>query len=109
VSSKSTIGTVPLLPGGLVAQMTSDQLTPEQKARDTRGFLEGRSWGFCQSVVTDGPHTGAYGWDGGLGTSWLVDPARDLVVVVLTQRLFETAQAPAVHTDLRAAASAAAD
>ena len=98
----------PVLPAELVAQMTSDQLTPEQKARDTKGFLEGRSWSLCQSVVVDGPHAGAYGWDGGLGTSWLVDPALDLVVVVLTQRLFEAAQAPAVHNDLQAAAYAAA-
>ncbi|HET6963448.1 MAG TPA: serine hydrolase domain-containing protein [Acidimicrobiales bacterium] len=98
----------PLLPEELVGQMTSDQLTPEQRTRDTKGFLEGGSWGFCQSVLTEGPHAGAYGWDGGLGTSWLVDPARDLVVVVLTQRLFEMARAPAVHTDLQAAAYAAA-
>lgn len=97
----------PLLTAELVAQMTSDQLTPEQKARDITGFLDGRSWGFCQSVVTEGPHSGAYGWDGGLGTSWLVDPVLDLVVVVLTQRLFERALAPAVHTDLQAAAYAA--
>jgi CubicO group peptidase (beta-lactamase class C family) len=27
---------------------------------------------------------GCYGWDGGLGTSWLVDPVHDLVVIVLT-------------------------
>ena len=96
-----------VVPAELAAQMTSDQLSTEQKVRDTKGFLEGRSWGFCQSVMTDGPHAGAYGWDGGLGTSWLVDPVRQLVVVVLTQRLFEAAQAPAVHADLQAAAYAA--
>lgn len=38
----------------------------------------------------------------GLGSSFLVDPARDLVVIVLTQRLWETAQPPAVHTELQA-------
>jgi hypothetical protein len=32
---------------------------------------------------------------------------RDLVVIVLTQRLWEQAQAPAVHTDIQAAAYAA--
>lgn len=96
-----------LLPPDLVAQMTRDQLSPEQRARDTRGFLEGRGWGFCQSVITDGPRAGSFGWDGGLGTSWLVDPERDLVVVVLTQRLFDSPQAPAVHTDLQDAAYAA--
>lgn len=47
------------------------------------------------------------GWDGGLGTSLLAHPARDLAVIVLTQRLFQTPQPPAVHTDLQAAALAA--
>jgi len=32
---------------------------------------------------------------------------RDLVVVVLTQRMFETAQAPQVHGDIQDAAYAA--
>jgi hypothetical protein len=42
-----------------------------------------------------------------LGTSFLVHPGRDLVVVVPTQRLFDGPQVPAVHTDLQAAALAA--
>jgi CubicO group peptidase (beta-lactamase class C family) len=95
-----------LLGAQLVAEMTSDQLTAAQRD-GTGGFLAGRSWGWGQSVLTEGPHAGAYGWDGGLGTSWLVDPVRDLVVVVLTQRLFEQAQAPKVHGDLQEAAYAA--
>ena len=33
-------------------------------------------------------------WDGGLGTSFLVDPARDLAVIALTQRMFETRSRP---------------
>ena len=97
----------PVLSAEAVAEMTRDQLTPEQKGRDGRGFLDGRSWAFCQSVVIDGPWAGAFGWDGGLGTSWLVDPKRHLAVIVLTQRLFESAQAPQVHRDLQAAALAA--
>ena len=56
---------------------------------------------------TGGERAGAYGWDGGLGTSWLVDPVRDLVVIVLTQRLFDTHLTPPVHTALQAAAYAA--
>lgn len=100
-------GGEPVLSADAVTEMTRDQLTPEQKARDGRGFLDGRSWGFCQSVVTDGPYAGAFGWDGGLGSSWLVDPTRDLTVIVLTQRMFESAQAPQVHVDLQAAAYAA--
>jgi CubicO group peptidase (beta-lactamase class C family) len=48
-----------------------------------------------------------YGWDGGLGTSWLVDPGHDLVVVMLTQLMFEGGQTPQAHEDIRAAAYAA--
>lgn len=58
-----------------------------------------RSRGLCQSVVVSRERAGAYGRDGGLGSSFLVDPVRDLVVIVLTQRLWETAQPPAVHTE----------
>jgi CubicO group peptidase (beta-lactamase class C family) len=98
---------VPVLSAASVKEMTRDQLTPQQRERDGKGFLDGRSWAFCQSVVTQGPHAGAYGWDGGLGSSWLVDPAHDLVVMVLTQRLFDSPTPPAVHADLQAAAYSA--
>ena len=81
-----------LLPPDLVAAMTSDQLTPAQKAHGGLGpdFFAGVSWGFCTSVVTAGPRAGAYGWAGGFGTTWLADPARDLTVIVLTQRMFDS-------------------
>jgi len=97
----------PLLSKEAVAQMTQDQLTPAQRAGAADAFLHGRSWSLCQSVITEGPRAGAFGWDGGLGTSWLVDPARALVVIVLTQRVWETSQLPAVHEDLQDAAYAA--
>jgi len=42
-----------------------------------------------------------------LGSSFLVDPQRDLVVIVLTQRLFDSPQPPAVHNDVQDAAYAA--
>lgn len=90
-----------------VSQMTRDQLTAAQRPDATNAFLGGRSWSFAQSVITEGPRAGAFGWDGGLGTSWLVDPGPDLVVIVLTQRLWDTAQPPAVHVDLQDAAYAA--
>jgi CubicO group peptidase (beta-lactamase class C family) len=85
--------------------MTTDQLTPAQKSRGGLGpgFFVGRSWSFCQSVLD----SGAFGWDGGLGTSWLVDPARDITVIVLTQRMFDSPATPAVHREIQAAAYAA--
>ena len=85
-----------------IRAMTSDQLTTEQKARGGFGpdFFANRSWGFCLQVLG----SGAFGWDGGLGTSWLVDPSNDLVVIVLTQRMWETSQLPGVHTAIQEAA-----
>jgi CubicO group peptidase (beta-lactamase class C family) len=84
--------------------MTSDQLTAAQKANGGLGrdFFTGRSWGFCQAVLD----SGAFGWDGGFGTSWLVDPAHELTVIVMTQRMFDTHEAPQVHRDIQAAAYA---
>jgi len=75
-----------------VELMTTDQLTPAQKA--VSGLLPGAwdnlGWGFGVSVVTgrDGVAAvpGKFGWDGGFGTSWASDPAEEMVAVLLTQR-----------------------
>jgi CubicO group peptidase (beta-lactamase class C family) len=98
-------GGAPVLTAEAARAMTTDQLTPAQKALGGLGpdFFVGQSWSFCQSVLD----SGAFGWDGGLGTSWLVDPARDLTMIVLTQRMFESSDAPLVHRDIQAAAYAA--
>jgi CubicO group peptidase (beta-lactamase class C family) len=97
-------GGAPVLSPASVRAMTTDQLTPAQKAHGGLGgdFFTGRSWGFGQAVRD----SGTFGWDGGLGTSWLVDPNHDLAVIVLTQRMFETPEAPKVHRDIQAAAYA---
>jgi CubicO group peptidase (beta-lactamase class C family) len=99
-------GGAPVMSGESVRAMTRDQITPAQRAGQ-EVFLAERSWGLCQSVIVSGDRAGAFGWDGGLGSSFLVDPLRDLVVIVLTQRLFDSPQPPAVHTELQDAAYAA--
>jgi CubicO group peptidase (beta-lactamase class C family) len=100
-----TCGGAAVLSAGSVQAMTSDQLTAAQKARGGLGrdFFNGRSWSFCQAVHSGG----AFGWDGGFGSSWLVDPAHDLIVIVLTQRQFESPDLPRVHRDIQDAAYAA--
>jgi CubicO group peptidase (beta-lactamase class C family) len=100
----------PVLPADAVTEMTRDQLTPEQKARVGlgKGAFDRRSWGYCMFVVTSGPDTGAYALAGGFGTSWLVNPALDLTVIVLTQRALDGAWLPKSHLDLHAAARSAA-
>jgi CubicO group peptidase (beta-lactamase class C family) len=100
-------GGEPLLDPGLVHQMTSNQLSDEQRASEGGAILRGLGWGFCQAVHTEGRQAGAFGWDGGLGTTWLVDPVRTLVVIVLTQRMFNSPTPPTIHAELRDAAYAA--
>jgi CubicO group peptidase (beta-lactamase class C family) len=95
-------GGAPVLSPDAARAMTSDQLTDAQKAHGGLGpdFFSGRSWAFCQAVLD----SGAFGWDGGFGTSWLVDPAHELAMIVLTQRMFETHRLPQVHRDIQSAA-----
>src|SRR5260221_14361274 len=95
----------PVLSSEAVRSMTTDQLTPEQKARGGLGpdFFKGQSWGFCQAVLDNG----AFGWAGGLGTTWRADPARGPTGIVLTQPVFESAGTPAAPSAIEAAAHAA--
>src|SRR5437899_7603057 len=74
-----------------VELMTTDQLTPEQKAVSglVPGFFDNQGWGFGVSVITRRDDLaavpGRYGWDGGLGTSWHSDPREEMVTILLTQ------------------------
>ena len=92
-----------------VRAMTSDQLSPEQKACSgfVPRFFERFGWGFCMSVVTgEDPlkSAGTYGWDGGLGTTWFNDPAKGLVAILMTQRAQESPEPPPVYLDFWKAA-----
>src|SRR6266508_1832275 len=90
--SKGKHGSERLLSRPSVETMTTDQLTPEQKA--VSGFLPGyfdsRGWGFGVSVVTRRDDVaavpGRFGWDGGMGTSWSSDPRENMVAILMTQR-----------------------
>lgn len=87
-----THGTRRILSKTSVDLMTSDQLTPEQKAKSgiyPPGYWTNHGWGFGMAVTTGArdPHgPGGYGWDGGFGTSWATDPARDVVGILMAQR-----------------------
>jgi CubicO group peptidase (beta-lactamase class C family) len=98
-------GGSPVLAAESVRAMTTDQLTPEQKAHGGLGpdFFASQSWSYCQAVSD----SGAFGWNGGFGTSWLVDPARDLVVILLTQRMLASPDDTELHDAIQAAAYSA--
>jgi CubicO group peptidase (beta-lactamase class C family) len=86
-----------------VELMTTDQLTPEQKAASslTSGFLDGHGWGFGVSVITRRDDIaavpGRYGWDGGLGTSWYSDPREEMVIILMTQCAWASPSPPNVY------------
>jgi CubicO group peptidase (beta-lactamase class C family) len=92
-----------------VELMTTDQLTAEQKA--AAGF-DHLGYGFGGSVVTsrrDLTSIGTYGWDGGMGTSWYVDPREELVLVLMTQRAWDSPSSPAHFRDFWTSAYQAID
>jgi CubicO group peptidase (beta-lactamase class C family) len=66
--------------------MTSDQVPASAKTPDSffPGFWDGTGWGFGVGVETEGRHARRFGWSGGLGTTFLVDPD-GTVGVLLTQ------------------------
>ena len=72
-----------------VELMTTDQLTPAQRA--TAGYFLGdnRGWGLGMSVIIKRDDLsavpGRFGWDGGLGTSWYSDPKEGLIGILMTQ------------------------
>jgi CubicO group peptidase (beta-lactamase class C family) len=75
-----------LLSAEHVQQMTSDQVPAENKTADSffPGFWNGMGWGFGVGVQTEGPLRGRYGWSGGQGTDFFVDPD-GTVGILLTQ------------------------
>ena len=66
--------------------MTSDQVRPENKTPESffPGFWDGMGWGFGVGVQTSGPARGRYGWSGGQGTDFFVDPD-GTIAILLTQ------------------------
>jgi CubicO group peptidase (beta-lactamase class C family) len=87
-----------------VELMTTDHLTPEQKARSALmpGDLDFFGYGFGVSVVTRRDHLptiGTFGWDGGLGTSWRSDPGEQMVTILMTQRAWTSPTPPDICLD----------
>ena len=86
-----------------VELMTTDQLTPEQKAVSglVPGFFDNNGWGFGVSVITRrdaiSAVPGKYGWDGGLGTSWYSDPREEMVTILMTQSAWNSPIPPNVY------------
>ena len=91
--AKGKAGRERLLARPTVELMTRDHLTADQKTLSSffPGFWDTVGWGFGMAVTTrrDGMSLspGSFGWDDGFGTSWRSDPAEDLTMIVLLQRM----------------------
>jgi CubicO group peptidase (beta-lactamase class C family) len=79
-----------LLSPAAVDAMTTDQIGAATAPGPLPAGSQG--WGFGVGVqirrIGLGPTVGAYGWDGGLGSSWKNDAAKDLIGVVLATDMF---------------------
>jgi CubicO group peptidase (beta-lactamase class C family) len=67
-------------------QMTSDQVPVRNKTPESffPGFWDATAWGFGVGIETGGPRRGRYGWSGGQGTNFYVDPD-GTIGILLTQ------------------------
>ena len=111
--NKGKHGTARILSRPSVELMTTDHLTPEQKA-DVGVFLgDNRGWGFGVSMVTRrddvAGSVGRFGWDGGLGTSYSSDPQEDMVGILMTQAAWTSPSPPGVYLDFWTSAYQAID
>jgi CubicO group peptidase (beta-lactamase class C family) len=112
--NKGKHGSERILSRPSVETMTTDQLTPGQKAVSglVPGAFDNHGWGFGVSIVTrrdDVAGTvGKYGWDGGLGTSWSSDPSEEMVTILMTQAAW-TSLPPNVCLDFWTSAYQAID
>jgi CubicO group peptidase (beta-lactamase class C family) len=106
---------VRILSRAAVSLMISDQLPAAVKAVSglAPGDFDATGWGFGVSVVTRRTElyhgVGTYGWSGGLGTSWVNDPAEDLTLILLTQQAFTSAAPPTINRDFWTSAYQALD
>ncbi|GCE19286.1 serine hydrolase domain-containing protein [Dictyobacter kobayashii] len=86
-----------------IETMTTDQLTPEQKAVSSLfpGFFDNHGWGFGVSMFTRRDDIasvpGRYGWDGGMGTSWYSDPKEEMVTILMTPCFLTSPNPPNIN------------
>jgi CubicO group peptidase (beta-lactamase class C family) len=101
--NKGRHGHEQILARATVELMTSDQLTPEQRAGSEIFFGTHSSWGLGMAVDigrNEIYHTpGRFGWTGGLGTTAYTDPAETLIGILFTQRMMDSPEPPRVYTD----------
>jgi CubicO group peptidase (beta-lactamase class C family) len=101
--NKGRHGREQILSHATVELMTSDQLTPQQRAASEIFFGDYSSWGLGIAVDIQRReifHTpGRYGWTGGLGTTAYIDPQERMIGILFTQRMMDSPEPPKVFSD----------
>ena len=109
--NKGRHGREQILSRATVELMTSDQLTPQQRAASEIFFGDYSSWGLGIAVDIQRReifHTpGRYGWTGGLGTTAYIDPQEGMIGILFTQRMMDSPEPPRVFNDFWTLAYAA--
>ena len=101
--NKGRLGREQILSRASVELMTSDQLTPEQRADSEIFFGTHSSWGLGiavdigRSEIYHNP--GRYGWTGGTGTTAYIDPGKGMIGILFTQRMMDSPEPPKVFSD----------
>jgi CubicO group peptidase (beta-lactamase class C family) len=102
--SQSALPGRSLISRASIAAMTTDHLTAAQRQGGHLILGPDRSWGYGLAIQVarspEGVPAGAFGWDGGSGTSWRFDPATEQTVIVLTQTEFTSPDPPQIHKDV---------
>ena len=101
--NKGRYGREQILSRAAVELMTSDHLTPGQRA-DCEIFFGGHSsWGLGMAVDILRDETfhnpGRFGWNGGFGTTAYTDPAEEMIAILFTQRMMDSPEPPRVFID----------
>jgi len=83
-------GGAPVVDREALARMTADALSEEQRRAAAPIVEPGSSWAMATGVDVEAAQPwmapGRWGWAGGTGTTAYVDPSRDTICVLLTQR-----------------------
>lgn len=86
-----------------VELMTTDHLTPEQKAGPHVVLESDQGWGFGLGVVTRRERLasvpGRFGWSGGFGTTVSADPQEELVAILMTQLMMDSPDWVKIYSD----------
>jgi CubicO group peptidase (beta-lactamase class C family) len=113
--NRGRYGTERILSRLTVELMSTDQLTPEQKAASPffERFWDSRGWGLGLSIVTRRDDVagvpGRFGWDGAFSTSLYVDPREDMVGILMAQCRPAALRLPPVVLDFWTSAYQAID